>query len=167
MAVRWTHLETTYPASSMSFTLGHCSHFRVALDDGCRAVVSALAGLHNHADLRTVELLSAQKFQQFLLGEICRQIVLTFGDVTSAWTSENQQGKSCFRVDLTPAAIHLLPLPVTKPVEHDCKSMEKGDEKKTVENDYKSTEKGDGSSWEVRVCVQRVSWNIDLRLFVG
>lgn len=141
-------METTYPASSLGFTLGHCSHFRASLDDGCRAVVSALAGLHNHADQRSVELLSAQDFQQFLLGEICRQIVLTFGDITSAWTREKQHGKTCFRVDLTPAAIHLLPLPKAT---------------KAVEDDSKFMETSDGSSSEVRVCVQEVGRNFGSR----
>lgn len=130
LAVRWTHLEETCPSSALSFTLGHCFHFRASLGDGFGVVVSALPGLQNHADQRSVELESAHDLEHFLLGEVCRQIVLTFGDITAAWTSGIQQeGITCFRVDLVPAAIHLLP----------------------------ASEEADGGSCEVRVFVQEVS----------
>lgn len=134
-AVRWTHLEETCPASALSFTLGHCFHFRVFLGDGSGVIVSALPGLQNHADQRRVELQSAQDLESFLLGEVCRQIVLTFGDITAAWTSGVQpEGTTCFRVDLVPAAIHLLP-------SSKCTS---------------TSEDTDGDSCEVRVFVQQV-----------
>lgn len=140
-AVRWTHLEETCPASALSFTLGHCFHFRVSLGDGFGVIVSALPGLQNHADQRSVELQSAQDLQRFLLGEVCRQIVQTFGDITAAWTSGFQpEGTACFRVDLVPAAIHLLP------------------SSKSNSSSRTSTSEGtDGGSCEVRVFVQEVS----------
>lgn len=141
LAVRWTHLETTYPTSALNFTLGHCFHFRASLGDGCGIVVSALPGLQNHAEPRKVELQSAQDLQQFLLGEVCRQIVLTFGDITAAWTSGIVQGPNCFRIDLVPAVIHLLPVPRPNAA---CKGLVCAAE-------------GDNSGWKVRVCVQEVS----------
>lgn len=135
-AVRWTHLEETCHASALSFTLGHCFHFRVSLGDGFGVIVSALPGLQNHADQRRVELQSAKDLERFLLGEVCRQIVLTFGDITAAWTSGvHPEGAACFRVDLVPAAIHLLP-----------------SSKRTG-----TSEDTDGGSCEVRVDVQEVS----------
>lgn len=141
MVVRWTHLEETCPASALTFTLGHCFHFRASLDDGFKVVVSALPGLQNHADQRSVELQGAEDLQQFLLGEICRQIVLTFGDITAAWTSGVQpEGISCFRVELVPSAIHLLPHPTSKA---SCKS---------------GSALPDGGSCEVRVFVEGVSY---------
>lgn len=109
LAVRWTHAEATYPASALSLTLGHCFHFRASLDDGCGIVVSALPGLHNHADQRSVELQTARDLREFLLGEVCRQVVLTFGDIVASWTSGIQQGGACFRIELVPAVIYLLP----------------------------------------------------------
>lgn len=140
LAVRWTHLEETCPSSALSFTLGHCFHFRASLGDGFGVVVSALPGLQNHADQRSVELESAHDLEHFLLGEVCRQIVLTFGDITAAWTSGIQpEGKTCFRVDLVPAAIHLLPGPKSKVSRSDA------------------PEEADGGSCEVRVFVQEVS----------
>lgn len=107
LTVRWTHLETTYSRSCLTVTLGKCFHFRVSLDDESRAVVSALPGLQNHADQRSVELWSADDLRQFILGEVCRQIVLTFGDITSAWLSVENSKRCHFKVDLAPAAIHL------------------------------------------------------------
>lgn len=139
--VRWTHLEETCPASALSFTLGHCFHFRASLDDGFGVVVSALPGLQNHADQRSVELQSAEDLQHFLLGEVCRQIVLTFGDITAAWTSGIQpEGATCFRVELVPATIHLLPRTKSKA---SCES---------------ASGQTDGGSCEVRVFVEGVSY---------
>lgn len=109
--VRWTHLETTFPASALGFTFGHCFHFRASVDGGSGVVVSALPGLHNHAEQRSVNLQSVEDLKQFLLGEVCRQVVLTFGDITAAWTTGIPEGGKCFRIDLAPAAIHLLPPP--------------------------------------------------------
>ena len=103
-ALRWTHLESTCATSVLTFTLGHRFHFRTSLDGGCNITVSALPGLHNHADQRTFGLRSADDLQQFLLGEICRQIVLTFGDIAAAWTDDIQ---TCFRVDLVPPTVSL------------------------------------------------------------
>lgn len=140
LAVRWTHAEATFPASSLSFTLGHRFHFRASLGAGSDVVISALPGLHNHVDQRSVELHSAQDLEQFLLGEVCRQIVLTFGDITASWTSGVQKETACFRVDLVPAAIHLLPAPKTK---SPCKSSV-------------SPAENSRGGCEVRVCVQEV-----------
>lgn len=112
--VHWTHLEATYHTSALTFTLGHCFYFRASIGDGHGVLVDALPGLQNHVDQRSVELKSAQGLQDFLLGEVCRQIVLTFGDITMAWTSTSQPEASCFRVDLVPAAIHLSPPPKAK-----------------------------------------------------
>ncbi|CAM9338799.1 unnamed protein product [Pylaiella littoralis] len=140
--VRWTHLEETCPASALTFTLGHCFHFRASLDGGFGVVVSALPGLQNHADQRSVELQSAEDLQHFLLGEVCRQIVLTFGDITAAWTSGKQpEGTSCFRVELVPAAIHLLPRPKSK-------------------TSCDTSMQNDGGSCEVRVFVEGVGVRI-------
>lgn len=139
LAVRWTHLEETCPSSAVSFTLGHCFHFRASLDDGFGVVVSALPGLQNHADQRSVELESARDLEHFLLGEVCRQIVLTFGDITAAWTSGIQQEEIiCFRIDLVPAAIHLLPVPKSKVSRNNA------------------PKEADGGSCEVRVFVEEV-----------
>lgn len=141
LVVRWTHLEETCPASTLTFTLGHCFHFRASLDDGFGVIVSALPGLQNNADQRSVELQSADDLQHFLLGEVCRQIVLTFGDITAAWTSGIQpQGTSSFRVELVPASIHLLPRPKSRA---SCE---------------RASEQTDGGSCEVRVFVEGVSY---------
>lgn len=112
--VRWTHLETMCCGTSLNFTLGNCCHFRASLDKESKAVVSALAGLHNNADKRSVELHSALDVQQFLLGEVCRQIVLTFGDIASAWTRSTRPER-CFKVDLVPPAIYLYGAPKSTP----------------------------------------------------
>ncbi|CAN0440234.1 unnamed protein product [Ectocarpus sp. 12 AP-2014] len=137
LAVRWTHLEETYRTSALTLTVGHCFHFRASLDDGCGILVSALPGLQNHADQRSVELQSAQDLEHFLLREVCRQIVLTFGDITASWTSGvMSEGAACFRVELEPAAIYLLP------------------GRKAEESGTKPTEELRGSGCEARVYVQ-------------
>lgn len=111
LTVQWTHLEATYPRSSLNITLGNCFHFRVSLDDESKVVVSALPGLENHADQRSVELFSAVDVRKFLLGEVCRQIVLTFGDMASTWICNIHPKARCFKVDLTPTMIHLFEVP--------------------------------------------------------
>lgn len=134
LAVQWTHLEATYSRSSLNVTLGNSFHFRVSLDDESRAVASALPGLQNHADQRRVELYSALDVQRFLLGEVCRQIVLTFGDITSTWISNEHPETSCFKVDLAPTAIHLVPAPKARLEDGRSVGVDESDE-----------------NWEVRV----------------
>lgn len=140
-AVRWTHLESTCASSVLTFTFGHCFHFQASLDGGCGVMVTALPGLHNHADQRRLTLRSADDLRQFFLGEACRQIVLTFGDMSAAVLT----GKDgmYFRIDLVPPAIHLWK---ETPVESS----------RDRENlDFE--EKGRGSGWEIRVCPREVS----------
>lgn len=107
LTVHWTHLETTCAESSWSITLGSCFHFQISLDEEPRVVVSSLPGLENPALHRRVELPSAIAFQHFLLGEICRQIVLTFGDIASARIKRVNREGCRFEVQLIPPAIHL------------------------------------------------------------
>eukprot|EP00903_Cladosiphon_okamuranus_P017447 g16071.t1 len=74
------------------------------------------------------------------------EIVLTFGDITAAWTSSIQQkGIVCFRVDLVPASIHLLPVPKSKGSRNSA------------------PEEADGEICEVRVFVEEVGIQIACR----
>lgn len=140
-AVRWTHIESTCASSVLTFTLGHCFHFQASLDGGCGVMVTALPGLHNHADQRSLTLGSADDLRQFFLGEACRQIVLTFGDMAAAVLSDKDE--MYFRIDLVPPAINLWKEKLVK------SSRDREDP------DFE--EKGRGSGWEIRVCPREVS----------
>lgn len=136
--VRWTHLEATCPESTIGFTLGACFHFRARLDDKSKVVVNALPGLENNALHRCLELPSALEFQRFLLSEVCRQIVLTFGDMAAARTGRTYPARSYFKVHLVPTMIVLL--------------------RETPPRRFGATFVGnelDQGRWQVRVCPDR------------
>lgn len=112
MSVSWVHLELMFPGSTLSFTLGQCFHFKACMDAKSRVVVSGLYGARNPADLRRVDLRSADELRKFLLGETCRQVVLTFGDIAAS-TARHSMDEH-FEVKLVPPAIRLYPMNKTQ-----------------------------------------------------